>query len=235
MKKVKPQTLLDVGLKNLLSRWLETKRDRLRDAPVKIGNMVFHIPYDGENYLLFKCAKCGKCCRGQRQNALMLTFGDIERLAEHFKMTQKRFVDEHCIFASTTEGKEVYPLIGGPPAKVQYTGCYLKRFKDETVETVFSPYSCQFITKENLCSIYPIRPVVCRKFPYITNLQGGLVHAYYVDVPWSECEGYKPKLHIKKQWLSPWVKTLEEANKEILDSVQKGLLVITEIGFRGSA
>lgn len=197
--------------------------------PVRIGNVVFHIPYDGENYLLFKCAKCGKCCRGQRNNALMLTFGDIERLAKYFKVSRKKFVEEYCVFASTTEEKEVYPLIGRPPVKVQYIGCYLKRFKDEDEKSVLLPHPCQFVTEDNLCSIYPIRPITCRKFPYTTYLQNGLLHAYYVDVPWSECEGYRPKRHIKKKWLSPWVKTLEQADKEIIEAVQKGLMIITQM------
>jgi len=215
-------------LKNLLSRWLETKR-KIRDVPIRIGNVVFHIPYDGENYLLFKCRKCGKCCRGQRNNALMLTFGDIERLARYFHMKPSSFIDRHCVFASTTEGKDVYPLAQMPPVKVQYTGCYLKRFPGENPETALKPHPCQYVTEENLCSIYPVRPVVCRKFPYTTYLENGIVHAYYVDVPWSECEGYRPKPHIKRKWLSPLVRDLERGNEEIIESVKKGLLIITEL------
>lgn len=160
----------------------------------------------------------------------MLTFGDIERLAKHFHASQSRFINEHCIFASTTEGKEIYPLLGLPPVKVQYTGCYLRRFKEEDEKSVFLPHPCQFATKDNLCSIYPIRPVTCRKFPYTTYLdKQGLVHAYYVDVPWSQCEGYRPKRHIKRQWLSTWVSTLQMADKEIIESVQKGLMIITKL------
>jgi len=158
----------------------------------------------------------------------MLTFGDIERLAKHFKVSQSKFI-EQCIFASTTEGKEVYPLLALPPVKVQYTGCYLKRFKDENEKSVFLPHLCQFVTEDNLCGIYSSRPVTCRKFPYTTYLdKEGLVHAYYVDVPWSECEGYRSKRHIKRQWLSTWIKDLEMAGKEIIESVQKGLVIITE-------
>ena len=217
-------------MKNLLSRWLETKRDRIRDVPIKIGNVAFHIPFDGENYLFFKCRMCGRCCRGQRNNALMLTFGDIERLARSFHMSRSKFIDEHCVFASTTEGKDVYPLIGQPPVNVQYIGCYLKRFQEENEETVLKSHPCQFVTKDNLCSIYPIRPITCRKFPYTTILdKEGLVHAYYVDVPWSECEGYRAKRHIKRQWLSTWISDLMMADKEIIESVKKGLMIITEM------
>jgi len=109
-------------LQNLLSRWLETRKDKLRDVKYRIGNVVFHLPFDGENYLMFKCAHCGNCCRGQRNNALMLTFGDIQRLAKLFNVTPTKFVEEHCILASEEEGKEVQPLMGLPPVKVQYTG-----------------------------------------------------------------------------------------------------------------
>lgn len=214
--------------KNLLSSWVETKE--LQDEIFQLGDVVFHIPFDGKNYLMFKCQRCGKCCRGQRSNALMLTWGDIQRLAQVFQQSPSNFLDQHCVFASPQEGKEVHPLAELPPVNVQYNGCYLKRFPEEDEETVGQRHACQFVTQDNLCRIYPHRPMTCRKYPYTTFHQpDGLTHAYYVTVPWSECQGYTPKLHLKKKWLSPWVNLLQQADQEIRESLEKGVMIITEI------
>jgi len=64
---------------------------------------------------------------------------------------------------------------------------------------------------------------------YKFSFREWVVHAYYVDVSWSECKGYRPKPHIKRKWLSPLVRDSEKGNKEIIESVKKGLLIITEL------
>ena len=215
---------------NLLTRWLRTKSGRLRDVPVRIGRMVFHIPFDGSNYLMFKCRKCGSCCRGQRWEALLLTEADVKRLSKALNYSSmSEFLDKECVYAEVTEPRQVYPLIGKPPVKATYVGFYLKRFDGENAETVLKPHACRFLTENNLCTIYEARPVVCRKFPYTTYHQEGLTHAYYVNVPSSSCPGYREKRRLKKQWLTPWVKDLIEADREILGAVQSGFFMITEV------
>jgi len=141
----------------------------------------------------------------------------------------KDFLDKECVYTEVTEPKEVWPIIARPPIKMKYAGFYLKRFKGENEETVLKPHTCRFVTSANRCSIYEDRPVVCRKFPYTTYYESGLFHAYYVDVPFSNCQGYRPKPHLKKQWLAGWVKDLMEGDKEIAESVQSGFFIVTEI------
>jgi len=218
-------------LLNLLSRWLETKKGQIRDVQYRIADMVFHIPFDGSNCLMFKCQKCGGCCRDQRWEALLLTEGDVKRLSKvlNYSTSMSEFLDKECVFADVSEPKEVYPLIGMPPVKARYAGFYLKRFEGENEETVQKPHACRFVTEDNLCSIYEARPVVCRKFPYTTFHKGGLTHAYYVNVPFSTCPGYREKHHLKKQWLTPWVKDLMEGDREILQSVQSGFFMVTQV------
>jgi len=160
----------------------------------------------------------------------LLTEGDVKRLSKFLGYTSmKEFLDKECVFTEVAEPKEVWPLIDGPSVKAKYTGFYLKRFKDENKETVLKPHPCRFITENNLCSIYKVRPIVCRKFPYTTYQEDGLTHAYYVNVPFSKCQGYREKRNIKKQWLTPWVKDLVQADREILESVQSGFFMITEV------
>jgi len=160
----------------------------------------------------------------------MLTEGDVKRLSKALGYSSmSEFMDKECIFAEVTEPKEIWPFISEPSVKVTYTGFYLKRFKGENKETVLKPHPCRFIDEENFCSIYEARPVVCRKFPYTTYHEGDLTHAYYVNVPFSTCLGYREKRHLKKQWLTPWVKDLIVGDKEILESVKSRFFTITEV------
>ena len=216
---------------NDLSRWLRMKRGRLRDVPLKIGDIVFHIPFDGSEYLLFKCAKCGFCCRSQRYGALLLTYGDIERLSKAFNnLSTKDFLEKECIRAQIQE-KEVYPVLSGPPVAADYIGYFLKRFDGENKETIMKPYPCRFLTEDNLCSIYDVRPTVCKKFPYTVYKTESLYHAYYVVTSQLECKGYRAKRKIKKKWLSEWAKPLIDGGNEVIETVEKRLMKITELKF----
>ena len=211
---------------NLLTRWLREKRGRLRDVHARVGNVVFHIPFDGSSYLMFKCAKCGLCCGTQRYTAVLLTVGDGKRVTKALNYPgMTKFLEEECVWAEVSEGKEVWPLIGLPSVRAGYAGYYLKRFEGENEKTVNEPHSCRFL-KDGLCSIYEARPVVCRKFPYTTYHEGGVVHAYYVYVPRSECPGYRERRHLKRQWLAPWVRDLLEGDREIAKSVKMGFFQI---------
>ena len=214
---------------NELKLWLETKRSRLIDYRIRIGNVVFHIPFDGSKYLLFKCARCGSCCRGQRYLCLLLTYGDMKRLSRYMKYPSiEAFLKRECVLAEVNE-RDVYPIIGAPPVKASYIGYFLKRFKDENEETITKPHKCRFLTDRNLCSIYDARPMVCRKFPYTVIWDGELLHAYYVVTPWLKCMGYRAKPKIKRSWLSPYVKHLTQSFEETIETVSKGLMVITDV------
>jgi len=214
---------------NLLTEWLKSKT--LTDEQARVGNMIFHIPHDGESYLMFKCRRCGFCCSNQKQGALLLTLGDMKRLAKALNYSGiKGFVDAECVWAEVTEPKEVYPLIGLPPVKVKYAGYFLKRFEGENEQTIEEPHRCRFLTAENLCSIYDVRPVVCRKFPYTVLMDDvGVYHAYYVDVPWSLCPGYRGKKHLKLKWLAGWVENLTQGYQEAVETVKNNLIQITSL------
>ena len=216
---------------NLLTEWL--KRQPLpKDKQIRIANMIFHIPFNGENYLLFRCRHCGWCCNNQKQGALMLTLGDIKRLTKHFRYPgMTKFLEAECVWAEVTEPKEIYAL-GLPPCNVKYAGYYLKRFKGENEATIEKPHRCRFLTTDNLCQVQQVKPVVCRKFPYaIQKDRTGTYHAIYVDVPWSRCQGYREKRKVKLQWLTPWVKPLIDGAEEIYETLENNLMQITEIDY----
>jgi len=195
---------------------------------VRIGRVVFHIPYNGENYLMFRCRKCGWCCRNMKWGALLLTVGDVKRLSSRLGYGSiSEFLDRECIYSTLYE-REVYTF-EGEPLSVTYRGWFLKRYDGETAETIVQPHSCRF-QQENLCSIYEDRPMVCRKYPYAINWDCyAYLHACYAYTPQSRCRGFVKRKNLKRKWLSPWVKTLLEVAEEIEETTALGITIIEEV------
>jgi len=214
---------------NLLTEWLKTKN--LKDAQIRVGNVVFHLPFDGKDYLLHKCRRCGRCCKGQLYNALMLTMGDIIRLSKTTKcgMSPSQFIERMCIFGTINEGQEIRLPFYPQPYRIEYTACFLKRYPEESAESLTKPHPCRHITDQNLCDIYESRPVTCRKFPYTTFHKDGLTHACYVDVPYSDCVGYFTRSNVNKKVFSRLASILEKGDVEIRESIEQGLIIITHL------
>jgi len=214
-------------VESLLLRWLREKRGKLRDVQVKVDNMVFHLPFDGKKYLMFKCVKCGYCCRHLLN--LPLTFQDISRLSKGLNYPDtSTLLDKECVYGEIKSDR-VYPLIQFPPFAVRGMTWFLKRFEGENEETLNKPAGCRFLTEDNLCSIYPCRPSVCRKSPYTLYKVDGTYHAYYIAEERSECQGYKEKPKPKLKWLTPWVGSLIQGYEEVVESLETGVFKLTEI------
>jgi len=212
---------------NVLSRWMGKRS--LRDVLVRIGAVVFHIPHDGRSYLMFRCRKCGWCCKNMRWGSLLLTVGDIRRLRKALGYgSVSEFLDRECIYSEICE-REVYPLFYPGSMKATYRGWFLKRWSGETSETVVEQHPCRF-QHGRLCSIYESRPIVCRKYPYAISLDPyGLLHAFYAHIPGNKCRGFEERPHLKRKWLSPYVKILLQAAEEIRETEALHLTTIEEV------
>ncbi len=88
-----------------------------------------------------KCAHCGKCCTSKGIQ-INVTIGDIWRIASHLDIPIARLFPENIA---------------------------LNPFKDPGTKEIEMDLGlnipCRF-RKENRCSIYPVRPLNCRLFPY---------------------------------------------------------------------
>lgn len=91
------------------------------------------------SYQDFKCGRCGKCCKAEE--VVRLTIYDIFRLSSHLSMSPNTFFKKYCIISD--------------PFKHGYKAIYLK-----------TRNGCPFY-KDNGCSIYEFRPIVCSIFPFI--------------------------------------------------------------------
>ena len=117
---------------------------------------------------LYNCAKCpGYCCS---YPLIALTKKDVQRLAEHFGLG--------------------FRAAKAKFTKAQYGEKYaMRRKKDEHFGRI-----CQFFDTENRrCSIYKVRPSICRSFP------GGGRCGYY-DFLRHERSTQEDPAHIASTW-----------------------------------
>ena len=89
-----------------------------------------------KNGVRFGCTGCGKCCTGQ-PGYVWVSEKEIEAIAEHLKLSVKDF------------GMRFLRLVSGRHSLVEFK----------------KNHDCVFL-KEKQCSIYPVRPVQCRTFPF---------------------------------------------------------------------
>ncbi len=99
----------------------------------------------------FDCTKCpGYCCSHER---IEVTEHDVERLAQHFGLS-----------VGTARKRFTYRYVAkGVDERI------LRHHKDTVYKSV-----CRFFDRElRRCTVYAVRPNVCRKYPY------GKVCGYY--------------------------------------------------------
>ena len=98
---------------------------------------------DSEILKQFKCSGCGECCRWT--GSVLLTPEDIPRLADHLKVPEQEFIDQHTRLAPNRKQLALLDKADG---------------------------SCAFLANDQ-CSIYAARPEQCRTFPFAWSVQEG--------------------------------------------------------------
>jgi len=158
------------------------------DYPVKVKNVMFHIPFllKEKKYILWKCywPDCHNCC--DRQGRLPLTSDDLITIGEGMKYQKTSdFIKNETITVTWSEA--------GPTGQsTTMTTINLKRKKDETLEDDGTHISCRFLDEEGGCSIHPSRPGVCYLYPFSTWLENekgnARVHASFQFT--GDCPGF---------------------------------------------
>jgi len=158
------------------------------DYPVKVKNVMFHIPFllKEKKYVLWKCywPDCHNCC--DRQGRLPLTSDDLITIGEGMKYQKTSdFIKNETLTVTWSEA--------GPTGQsTTMTTINLKRKKDETPEDDGTHISCRFLDEEGGCSIHPSRPGVCYLYPFSTWLESekgnARVHASFQFT--GDCPGF---------------------------------------------
>jgi len=158
------------------------------DYPVRVKNVVFHIPFllKEKKYILWKCywPDCHNCC--DRQGRLPLTSDDLITIGAGMKYQKTSdFIKNETLTITWSEA--------GPTGQsTTMTTINLKRKKDETPEDDGTHISCRFLDEEGGCSIHPSRPGVCYLYPFSTWLENekgnACVHASFQFT--GDCPGF---------------------------------------------
>jgi len=172
----------------ILQQFMLGKINNVSDFPVKVKDVVFHIPYlDSEKkYILWKCfwPDCHNCC--DRQGRLPLTSDDIITIGKGLKYHKTSdFIKNETITVTYQEQ--------GPSAQsTTMTTINLKRKTDETPQDDGTHISCRFLDEKGGCSMHPDRPEVCFLYPFSTWLENekgtARVHATFQFT--GDCPGF---------------------------------------------
>jgi uncharacterized protein len=175
---------IDPVLRNFMLRKIQD----VSDHPVKVKDVIFHIPFleKEKKFILWKCywPDCHNCC--DRQGRLPLTSDDLITIGKGLKYQKTSdFIKNETVTVTWNE-----PDPSGQSTTM--TTINLKRKTDETPADDGTYVSCRFLDGEGACSIHPSRPGVCYLYPFSTwleNEQGkARVHATFQFT--GDCPGF---------------------------------------------
>ena len=172
----------------ILRQFMLGKITDVSDFPVKVKDVIFHIPYlqSEKKYILWKCywPDCHNCC--DRQGRLPLTSDDLIIIGKGLKYKNTSdFIKNETI--TVTYGEP------GPSGQsTTMTTINLKRKTDETLQDDGTHISCRFLDEKGGCNMHPDRPGVCYLYPFSTWLENekgmARVHASYQFT--GDCPGF---------------------------------------------
>jgi len=191
------------------------------DYPVRVKNVVFHIPFllKEKKYILWKCywPDCHNCC--DRQGRLPLTSDDLITIGAGMKYQKTSdFIKNETLTITWNEA--------GPTGQsTTMTTINLKRKKDETPEDDGTHISCRFLDEEGGCSIHPSRPGVCYLYPFSTWLENekgnARVHASFQFT--GDCPGF-----YLEDTIDPMKEVLDEYSDIVYDYNMKSNRTLRE-------
>ena len=90
--------------------------------------------------LRFACTQCGNCCRNHGDYAFVyLAEADVRAIAEHLGLARGEFLERHC------------------------------ERSDGWITLRMDAPACPFLDSQQRCSIYAVRPMQCRTWPFWTE------------------------------------------------------------------
>jgi Fe-S-cluster containining protein len=206
----------------ILKDFVLGKRTDVADHPIKVKDVIFHIPYlkDEKKFVLWKCywPDCHNCC--DRQGRLPLTSDDLITIGKGLKYQKTSdFIKNETLIATWLES--------GPTSdQIVMTSINLKRKKDETEADDGTHISCRFLDQSGSCSMHPNRPGVCYLYPFSTWLENergkARVHSTFQFT--GDCPGFylSESLEPMSQVLDEYATTIYDYNMKYARTTREG-------------
>lgn len=205
----------------ILKDFMLGKRSDVSDYPIKVGDVIFHIPYlsSEKKYILWKCywPDCHNCC--ERQGRLPLTSDDLITIGKGLKYSKTSdFVRKETLVATWEEPN--------PSGSTIMTSVNLKRKEGESESDDGTHVRCRFLDSEGACSIHPSRPGVCYLYPFSTWLESNAgrarVHSTFQFT--GDCPGFylSESIDPMKETLREYSKTIYDYNMKYTRSAREG-------------
>ena len=198
------------------------KIQNVSDNPIKVHDVIFHIPYlvNEKKFILWKCywPDCHNCC--DRQGRLPLTSDDLITIGKGLKYQKTSdFIKNETL--TVTWGDS------GPSGQsTTMTTINLKRKKDETESDDGTHISCRFLDEKGGCSMHPDRPGVCYLYPFSTWLENekgkARVHATFQFT--GDCPGFylADTIDQMKDVLKEYSTTVYDYNMKSMRTTREG-------------
>jgi len=196
----------------ILKQFMLGKITNVSDHPIKVKDVVFHIPFlnSEKKYILWKCfwPDCHNCC--DRQGRLPLTSDDLIVIGKGLKYQKTSdFIKEETLTVS-------YQELGPSGQSTVMTTINLKRKTDETEKDDGTHISCRFLDEKGGCSMHPDRPGVCYLYPFSTWLENekGMARVHATFQFTGDCPGFylSSNLDDMKTELQDYSKTIYQYN-----------------------
>jgi len=129
------------------------------------------------------CGKLGDCCRDREDNPIMVSAYDAHRLRQHLGISGREFADKY--------GKTILGTESQLPLMILRNECTDKSKKHS---------QCIFL-KENLCSVYKDRPLVCRLYPVGRAVDPDLNSYFFLTKTSNCCQAGCGREHTIENWL----------------------------------
>lgn len=178
----------DWDIDPILRQFMLGKINNVSDFPIKVKDVVFHVPYlDSEKkYILWRCywPDCHNCCN--RQGRLPLTSDDLVTIGKGLKYQKTSdFIKNETITVT-------YQEQGPSGQSTTMTTINLKRKTDETPQDDGTHISCRFLDEKGGCSMHPDRPGVCYLYPFSTWLENekGMARVHATFQFTGDCPGF---------------------------------------------
>ena len=131
----------------------------------------------------FKCDKRGDCCRNRDENPILLSVYDVFKLRQHLGVSGREFAEKYG--QTILGGQSHIPLM-------ILRNIWIENGEDRS--------HCVFL-KENECSVYKSRPLVCRMYPVGRATDSESNSYFFLTNTEGCCQSGCGKEHTIEDWL----------------------------------